>query len=838
MIIPKTYRPLNAFQSQWFLGVLFVLILFPFYSDSQEILRGKIVDETNLGIPFAEVYVKDMPDLRVKADVEGNYLMRLQEGEYQMVFQAIAYEPRELFLVVRQGDNEKNIQLFPVDINELDEFSYSTKKTNPGRDIIKNVVEIKDKLDFNQYEHQVDVYIKSVEKIDKKEEKNKKEEVEDPFDEEEKARKQKLEQVANFNLVEIELTRNYSPPKYVKELRNGYSKRGNDRNLYYLTTTKSNINFFKNLLYLDDLNESPIQSPISTAGILSYKYRLVEQIEEEGKLKVHKIKIIPRSSATSTLEGFIWVEDSTWLVQKLDLTLVKGNLYIYDYFQVIQEFDTSSDSLCLLKNQEMNYGVKYKEQSSTCKTVVNYKGYNFQPNFPPKYFGNEVAITTKEAYERDTNYWSQSRMTPLTEQEIAYIKKRDSIENLFTKTEYLDSVDSVFNKVTFWKVSWFGVDHRNRDKKTQWTISSLAAMIQPIYIAGPRVGPSFDYFKKWEDERTFDSYSRIDVGIKNGDVKGRTQVRYKYNPFNFGTVGADFEHNFDLIRTFDAFTQVLLRENYFESTEIGLFHDFEIVNGLYLQSNLSLTARRPISDNIEFITWLDDAIGNNEPTEFDPYNALMGDITLSYVPFQKYMREPYRKVILGSKWPTFYAYYEKGIPTLLNSKINHDYLRLGIRQDFKIGTFGTTTYHTTSGKFLNSKNLREIDYKFHRRSDPIWFSNPLFSFQDLDTSLPTLDWYFETHVIHHFNGALINKIPFMKKTRITTVIGGGYLNVPEHNWQHYEAFAGFERIFKFSRRRLRIGVYGILSDGNQIDPRATYKISFALLDRRNMKFNF
>jgi hypothetical protein len=282
----------------------------------------------------------------------------------------------------------------------------------------------------------------------------------------------------------------------------------------------------------------------------------------------------------------------------------------------------------------------------------------------------------------------------------------------------------------------------------------------------------------------------------------------------------------------------LLRENFFESTDISLFHNFEIVNGLYLQSNLSLTARRPISDNIEFITWLDDAIGNNDPPEFDPYNALMGDITLSYVPFQKYMREPYRKVILGSKWPTFYAYYEKGIPTLFNSKINHDYLRLGIRQDFKIGTLGTTTYHATSGKFLNSKELREIDYKFHRRSDPIWFSNPLFSFQDLDTSLPTLDWYLEAHFVHHFNGALINKIPFMKKTRITTVFGGGYLNVPEHNWQHYEAFVGLERVFKFSRRRLRIGVYGIVSDGNQIDPRATYKVSFALLDRRSMKFNF
>jgi hypothetical protein len=429
-------------------------------------------------------------------------------------------------------------------------------------------------------------------------------------------------------------------------------------------------------------------------------------------------------------------------------------------------------------------------------------------------------------------------MTPLSQEEIDYIKKRDSIENIFNKKEYLDSIDSTFNKVTPLKVLWFGVDHRNRAKRNQWTIGSLASMIQPVYIAGPRVGPDFDFFKKWENEKTIDTYSRIDIGLLNNDIKGRTQVRYMYNPFNFGTIGASFEHNYDLIRTFDAFSQVLLRENFIESTKGSIYHYFEIVNGLTLQKNIQFTNRRPIPEGTEFIRWFDDALDNNEPPDFDLYNALIGDFTLSYTPFQKYMREPYRKRILGSRWPTFYLYYEKGFQDLFTSDVNHDYLRLGLRHDFKIGIFGTTTYHATGGKFVNSKNLREFDYKFHRRSDPIWFSNPLFSFQDLDTSLPTLDWYFEAHVIHHFNGALINKIPFMKKTRITSVLGGGYLNVPEHNWTHYEAFFGLERIFKFSRRRLRIGLYAVFSDGNQIDPRATGKISFALLDRRQMKFNF
>ena len=70
--------------------------------------------------------------------------------------------------------------------------------------------------------------------------------ISDPFEEEEKKKRDALTQ--NMNLVEVQLTRYYSPPNKVKEIRNAYDKRGTDQNLYYTTTVKSNFNFFQNLL--------------------------------------------------------------------------------------------------------------------------------------------------------------------------------------------------------------------------------------------------------------------------------------------------------------------------------------------------------------------------------------------------------------------------------------------------------------------------------------------------------------------------------------------------------------------------------------------------------------
>ena len=65
-----------------------------------------------------------------------------------------------------------------------------------------------------------------------------------------------------------------------------------------------------------------------------------------------------------------------------------------------------------------------------------------------------------------------------------------------------------------------------------------------------------------------------------------------------------------------------------------------------------------------------------------------------------------------------------------------------------------------------------------------------------------------------------------------------YLYVPEFDWHHYEVLAGLERNFKLSKRRLRIGIYGVLSGGNHIVPTPSWKISFAMLDNRSLKWNF
>ena len=826
--------------------LLLLLLLSANDVNAQKKLSGNITDELGQPIPFAKVFVKNSAADRTIATIDGYYEMWLLPNEYFLVFTATGYDDREAYITISEEEIVKDMVLFPTKIKDIEDVTVETKRSNPGRDIMLKVVEKRDQINPWNKPHTVHGYIKATQKIDRKDDDNEEnvtEEsvstdpggIEDPFAETPQS-DSKL--TRNMNLIEVDFTRHFAPRNYVKEIRNAYEERvGEEKHLlYYTTTVKSNFNFFENLLRLDDLHQTPVSSPISGPGILSYKYRLVEQYEEEGR-KIHKIKIIPRNTATTTLEGYIYVIDSLWLVQKLDLTMEKGNLLIYDYFSIHQEYEHPGDSICVLTKQVLNYGVKYKKESSECITVATFDNYNFEPNFPPKFFGNELAVTEQEAYDKDTSYWAAKRKVELTQEEREYIIAKDSIYDYTHRTEYLDSIDSVFNKVTALKVLWWGVDHRNREKRTQWTINSLAGSIRPIFIAGPRVTPGFFYFKKWENERFIDGFGDISYGFLNKDIKGATAWDFRYNPFHFGTLSAGFEHNFDVIRGFDAITQIYKRDNFIEATSLTIGNNYEVLNGLYWETQLQFTERRSLSD-YKFLEVADSVLPNNDPTEFEQYQGLIFQSVLRYTPGQKYMREPHRKVVLGSKWPTFYAWYEKGIPKLFGSDINHDYIRFGVQQTFKLGLLGTSSYHATTGWFFNTKSLKDADQKFHRRSDPIWFSNPLYSFQGLNTNLPTERIYYEAHFIHHDNGAVINKIPFMKKTGIGLVFGGGALYVPEFDWEHYELLAGLERNFKLSKRRLRVGIYGVVSDGNKIGLTPGWKVSFAVLNNRNLKWNF
>ena len=187
----------------------------------------------------------------------------------------------------------------------------------------------------------------------------------------------------------------------------------------------------------------------------------------------------------------------------------------------------------------------------------------------------------------------------------------------------------------------------------------------------------------------------------------------------------------------------------------------------------------------------------------------------------------------------FYTDYTHGWNGLFSSDVDYDLIEFGVKQSLPLGTFGYSKYNVKAGTFLNSSELYEMDMKRIRQSDPILFTEPLISFQFLDTSLVTTNWFLEGHYIHHFNGALINNIPLVKKLKIRTVAGASALWVQDSDYRHEELLAGVERVFKLgARRKLKLGVYGIVANSNRTPTTTGIKFAIDIIDSWKKDWSF
>jgi len=836
--------------SKQLITILLVFFSLPVISQS---VSGYVLDENNNPLPFVNIYLKYQNRQGTTTDNDGKYFMQLPNGQYTLVFSILGYEKKEVEVTItHNNDVTQNVWLKPSSV-ALNEMVVKAKRRDPAYEIIKQAIANKSKY-LNQIDSlYYEAYIKAKESAEMTEKAKEKQEKK-AAKQKTKKRKQHPEGIdtafaepknpeldslnkLRLSIAEILLDVYFVYPNKTKEIVKAKKIVGNSYGLFYTSTTEADFNFYHNIVEVPRLSEIPIISPLSRTALLSYKYKLEETTFDFSGTMVYKIAVIPRKKGNATVKGLIWIEDKSFAIQKLDLIFNSDGLIKYKSIEIKQWYQLVADSIRLLKKQEFYYTSKEGSSLFFGHTTVDYKKYDLHPQIPRKFFNAEKGVVLDDAYEKDKDFWKDKRPEPLTEEQ-RYIAYRDSIQKVVTSKEYLDSVDAEYNKITLDKIFWYGQGWRKRSKHKSWWFGSVWNYWEPIGVGGMRAGPYFSYFKKFDSQRmVFVNYGST-YGFRNKDITGSLSVNYLYDPFHLGYIGVSGGHQFDLINPYDAFVNLIRRSNFILKDYGTLTTSRELFNGFYVHANFSLDSRYPIT-GLEFGSLTDSLFNQpNEPVDFEPYKSFISGIKLSYTPKQAYIKEPKRKIVLGSKFPTFSVYYRKGWNGLFGSDIDFDYIEFGITQQFKLKTLGTSNYRVAAGTFINTRDLRFIDYKYQRRGDPFLYSNPLYSYQLIPETFPTLGWYVESHYLHHFNGAIINNIPFIKKLKIFSVAGGGVLYDFVSNYQYSELFVGIEKTFFILRRRFRFGVYGVAAQSSAGLLNPQIKFSIEQFNNRENKWRF
>lgn len=808
----------------------FSLIFFTFSATAQLYkVAGRVIDNKKEPLQLASVEVKELQKGTITRD-DGSFSFYLERGKYDLVVSMVGFKTKVVTFYITNEDRVEDIQLEIDEGLSLGEVVLRVKARDRAEELIRNVIRTKDPILDAIGSYSCNVYIRAFQLDSGMVKRRRPEETGD----------MQRENFDGMSMTEVSLRLDKSTGGQIHEEKIGVNKRGgNDESLFYLTTTDGDFYIFNNMIQSPPLSKIPFVSPLSYSGLLAYKFKTVK-IDRTVKPKIYTISIRPRQLSNATIEGEIRIQDSTWIVYSSEYRIPAAHMPEYDYMEVKQEYGKVGDSARMITRQQFNYYTKVKGGRRYGETVAVYSGYELKKDFKRGYFGNEVSTTTLQAYDKDSLFWQQVRTEPLSVQQAKYARYQDSIYTYMRSETYLDSMDKILNRVTWSKMLIFGQTFNDHKKERMWILPPITSVFQPIAFGGARVKVAAAYRKTYPSRKNLQLEGEMSYGFRNQDINGTVGLRRKYNPFNQGQFSVTAGRNFEFIYPGDAWVNVLKRSNIYLNNSIEAGHELEIWNGVRLMNKFEVAFRRSVAgykvgNNADSIF----GIPNEPPVDFDPYNATYNEIKLYLTPGLKYIREPREKIFLGSKWPTFYLIWKKGLPGLFKSEINFDYLEFGLEQNINLGVLGNTSYIIKSGDFINTKDLRIIDYKFMRQGDPIFFQNPQKAFQALDSTFPVFDRYYQGNLLHEFNGALINKIPFMKKLKLQEVAGGGFLFTKERALRYFEVFAGLERVLKWPFNplaRVKLGVYVVGSAANKFNNPVQVKIGLTTWDRFKNKW--
>ncbi|MBG15638.1 MAG: hypothetical protein CL853_04725 [Crocinitomicaceae bacterium] len=818
-------------------------------------IKGKVVDENNEPLPFATVYIHNTT-YGVTTNTLGDYFIELKPGNYDITYSFIGYQSviHNVELSNKPITIDVKLQSSSTQLNELEIYS-NTK--NKAKEVMANVRKNRKKHLNSIHSYSCSTYLKNSlikELINAK----------TPV--KEKAPKDSIEEEI-LNLIESYSITNFQAPNSYKEAFFGYhdfadtekesgldisaefgygeysivpdNQQLEDPYLLYTEVSSGDFNLYKNAVEIKNVVEKPVISPLSLNGVVYYKYDFEGSFYNNDKNKIYKIKVTPLFKGEPLFKGFLFIEDSTFSLQSIELS-ISGPMLFCKNFNLIQDYSKIDNNIYVPTRREINYTIKDGKYQIIGNARIAHSHYKVNTSFEKKFFNAELRTYEDSAYNRDSSFWNKIRPITLQERELHYIETLDSLKEFYHSEKYLLSQDSALNKITLTRILFSGIYRRNLFKGNEFYIEPLVSQFNFLGIGGyrHRIGTHFN--KAFKNDFLLETDTEIDYGFRNKDVKGNIGIGLTYVPKKFVRTYIELGDYYDLINSFASLTSAFSRSNYVRKRSINIAQRMELFNGFYAEAKINYSNMISLA-GLEFASWenqisYEDSL--NTPAEFQDYIKTEIRLQLTYIPKQQYYFKRNKKIILGSKLPTFNIIYRKGLPGIFNSEVNFDYIEAGVFDEINFPQLGSSKWNIQLGSFINKNNLRIIEWKYFRGSDIFFFSNPLKSFQLIGPTLSTSSEYIRGNYMHHFEGNILNKIPLIHYLKLSLAGGAGFLLMPSDDVAHGEIFAGIERVTRIKETLLRFGFYAITAENNLQSPNLSYKFGISLYNPFSRKWDY
>ena len=792
--------------------IVFLIIVFIVrFGYAQNYQLSGTIKSNHEPLPFASVLVKGT-GTGCTSNAEGYYRLTLPAGTYEIEFHFLGCQ-KHTKKVILNKNMQLNVQLESEGVH-LKEIEIQSGE-DPSYPIIRKAMQQREFYLKQVEAYTCNTYIKGLQKI--------------------VALPKNLDKVLKFfggkgsdtnqlkgivYLSESESHYYFKQPRQIHEEMYSSKVSGNSQSFSFNKLSDMAINFNQNLVDLPGLSDRPLISPIHHNGFLWYRYYLLDIDSSEHK-KVYKIKVVPKRNNEPCFKGVVYIQDSSYRITGVDVRLDKSNKINFVDTLYIKQVHASifSDSVWMPVNLNLSFDFK----------LFGVKGYGYFNAFIRDYQlnaqevhtqnKNEVLRIGKDAAEKDTAYWRQNRPMPLTLEEMADYKLKDSLKKVMESKAYQDSTDKARNKFE-WMNLISGYTYTNTAQKIKISLPGIVnSAVQYNTVEGLNLSYQFDLEKTYKDKRKKELSGKVRYGFANTLWGGEIGGQYFFNPKKNARVGfaiksivEQYNNQNPIAAIVNSFYTLLLNDNYmklYKESAVEANYFSEISNGLYCRGILKYAQRDPLQNKSDLL--LKDDIHKlftlNNPNigylndSLSPSNhAFTAEINFLIRFNQKYYSLPEQKMVIGTKYPKLNLGYKKAIP-LQAFDANYDLISLSLYDDIKLGLLGKLSYRIKAGEFINHKKLYFTDFKHFMGNQTMVNTNDVLgSFRLLPYYQYSADvWYLEAHAEQHFRGSILTKIPLLKKLPVQEVLGVHFLRNNRSKANYVELNFGLERIFKVLR---------------------------------------
>lgn len=783
------------------------------FISAQTKVSGKVVDNTNQPIPYANIVIKGT-NIGVVSNEDGKFYIE-SDGNYKTILVSyVGFPTKEVTLpklvnynfivTLSEGESLKEVVVFA---------GKTSKKNNPALDILRKIWERRRKNGlkmFKQYQY------------------NKYEKVEFDMNTIDSAlMKSKLFKGMEFVFKNVDTSKvtgkTYLPIFINESLSEVYGDNETKKTREILKANKNSglgngdgVNTFIKDLYNDfDIYDNYLYffdksftSPLSRTGIDVYNYVLADTAFIDNKL-CYNIVFYPRRKGELTFKGDFWVNDTTFAIKKINMAVTKSaNINWVKDIYVEQEFEVLNDSVFLPTRDYMmtDFALRKKEESKGIygKRTTLYQDFKFDDKKPDNFYKEQVNFIDNSVYAKDDEFWRENRFERLNKDEEGIYKMLDTLKTvkkfkrMYNLVSILGSGYIEMNNFDYGPIfSTFGYNE----------VEGIRLRVGGRTYFGPN--------DTWRLQG-YTAYGFDDNKFKYG-LSGKWMVDKKNRVIISGgnrrdveQIGASLTTTNDVLGRSYASSGIFTTGSNGKLTNINLSTiaaEIEPVKNLTFQLGFSYRTLESASNTFS----LDYFTDNTFTTTKSEVKQSEINVQLEFTPKRKTIGYGVERREVDSPYSRVFVNYSSGFKGLIDSDFDYQKLQLYYRQPLIIGAIGRSNFTMELGKTFGQIPLGLMSVVPGNQTYFIinnTFSNLNF-YEFVTDEYATFQWE------HNFNGKIFSRIPYLRKLNLREIIGlrGVYGTISDENRAinasglnyiapekpYWEYSAGIGNIFKVFR---------------------------------------